>query len=165
MDRKTGEACEMSEESDTAEPLKPDEAVVLFDGVCNLCNSSVNFIIDRDPKGYFKFASLQSDEAQRYLGDGGSTASPLASIVLVEGGRYYRRSTAALRIARRLNGGWPLLYGLIGIPAPIRDAVYEWIARNRYTWFGKEDACRIPTPDVQSRFLGGGSPRYEVPRA
>lgn len=137
------------------------EAVVLFDGVCNLCNASVNFIIDRDPGGYFKFASLQSVEASRYIstcsqGRGESSGEEydlLSSLVLYENGTCYRQSTAALRIARRLSGAWPLFYGLIVVPAPVRDALYSWVARNRYRWFGKLDTCRIPTPELRSRFL------------
>ena len=140
-------------------------AVVLFDGVCNLCNESVNFIIDRDPEGYFKFASLQSNEANRYIetcpfapkpgqeSTGDAMSDLLQSIILVENGRCYRRSTAALRIARKLKGGWSLLYAGILIPAPLRDVVYNWIARNRYQWFGKLDACRLPSPELRSRFL------------
>jgi len=133
-------------------------AVVLFDGVCNLCNGSVLFVIDRDPTGYFRFAPLQSDEARRLLaaraGAGEGVAGPdLSSVVLIEGGRVYTRSTAALRVARRLSGAWPLLYAFTAVPRVVRDAVYDWVARNRYRWFGREDACRVPTPDLRARFL------------
>ncbi|MBA2671698.1 MAG: DUF393 domain-containing protein [Gemmatimonadetes bacterium] len=134
--------------------ISEPEAVVLFDGVCNLCNASVLFVIDRDPTGYFRFAPLQSREAQRRLDQlGCGAAGDLSSIVLLEGGRCYRRSSAALRIARRLRGLWPLLYGFSVVPAPVRDLVYAWIARNRYRWFGQAAECRIPSPELRSRFL------------
>lgn len=128
-------------------------AVVLFDGVCTLCNGAVNFVIDRDPEGYFKFGALQSDEAQPFLDEPGLRENPPDSIVLLEGGGVYRRSTAALRIARHLSGGWPLLYGFVVVPRVVRDAIYDWIAEHRYQWFGKRDQCRVPTPELQERFL------------
>lgn len=127
--------------------------MVLFDGVCNLCNGAVNFVIDRDPEGYFKFAALQSEEGTALLEAVGVTGEVMSSIVLVEGGRVYRKSSAALRIARRLSGAWPLLYLFIVVPRPLRDVVYDWIARHRYDWFGQRDQCRIPTPELRSRFL------------
>jgi predicted DCC family thiol-disulfide oxidoreductase YuxK len=126
---------------------------VLFDGVCNLCNSSVNFVIDHDPAGYFKFASLQSEEAGVLLAQHGLDAGYLDSIILLEEGRLYRNATAALRIARRLSGAWPLLYAFIVVPRPVRDRVYGWVARNRYRWFGKRDQCRLPTAELRERFL------------
>jgi predicted DCC family thiol-disulfide oxidoreductase YuxK len=131
--------------------------VILFDGVCNLCNASVLFVIDRDPRGHFAFAPLQSPEAARILSARGYTAAPpeLASVLLVQGDRVYERSTAALRVARRLSGAWSLMSAFLIVPRPIRDAVYDWIARNRYRWFGRQDACRIPTPELRSRFVGG----------
>jgi predicted DCC family thiol-disulfide oxidoreductase YuxK len=128
-------------------------AVVLFDGICNLCNASINFVIDRDPEGYFKFASLQSSEAAALLDRCGSTPAALEAIVLIEDGTCYSRSTAALRIARHLTGAWPLLYGLLVIPRPVRDYLYDWVAENRYRWFGQRDSCRIPTPELQDRFF------------
>lgn len=134
-----------------------DHALVLFDGVCNLCNGAVNFIIDRDPEGYFTFAALQSEEAAPLLARFGRPPASLTdapdSIVLIEDGRLHERSAAALRIARRLGLPWSLLYAGIVIPKPLRDALYGWIAANRYRWFGKQDACRIPTPDLRVRFL------------
>ncbi|CAN5908482.1 thiol-disulfide oxidoreductase DCC family protein [soil metagenome] len=129
------------------------EAVLLFDGVCNLCNGAVLFVIDRDPEGYFRFAPLQSDFAQRLLDHHGCGEADLSSMVLLEEGRCYTRSTAALRIARRLPGLWPLLFAFIVVPRPVRDAVYDWIARNRYRWFGRTESCRIPTPALSGRFL------------
>jgi len=130
-----------------------EHAVVLFDGVCNLCNDSINFVIDHDPDGYFKFASLQSDEAGALLAQYGLDGDYLDSIVLVEAGRVYRNSSAALRITRKLSGAWPLLYALVVVPRPVRDWVYDWVARNRYKWFGKRDQCRLPTPELRARFL------------
>mgnify|MGYP006292712871 CR=1 FL=1 len=138
--------------------MTDEHAIVLFDGVCNLCNASINFVIDHDPGGYFKFASLQSGEAGDLLqGCAHAPGSP-ESIVLVEDGTCYNRSTAALRITRKLTGAWPLLYGFLAVPRPIRDVVYDWIARNRYRWFGKRDTCRVPTPELQDRFLSRDDP-------
>lgn len=139
-------------------PARPPEhhAVIFFDGVCNLCNSSVNFIIDRDPNGYFRFAALQSDAAARRLPAHGITPEALESLVLLEDGACYRRSSAALRIARRLGGAWPLLYVFVLVPRPLRDAVYDWIAAHRYRWFGRRDTCRVPTPELRARFLDTG---------
>jgi len=128
-------------------------SVVLFDGVCNFCNASVNFVIDRDPSARFKFGALQSEEGIRVLSELGMTSDYLESIVLVEDGNVYRDSTAALKIAKKLTGLWPLMYGFIVVPAPIRNVVYRFIARNRYRWFGKMDSCRIPTPDLKARFI------------
>ncbi len=128
-------------------------SIVLFDGVCNLCNGFVNFIIDRDPNQHFSFGSLQSQKARVLLQDHPAVLSELNTVVLLEGSKLYTRSTAALRIARKLNGGWPLLYSLIIIPRPLRDIVYEFIARKRYAWFGRREACRIPTPELRSRFI------------
>ncbi len=131
--------------------------VILFDGVCNLCNSSVNFVIDRDKAGYFKFGALQTPESEPYVAICGRDAADdddlLQSIVLVEEGKCYTKSTAALKIARRLDSAWPLLYGFIVVPRFIRDFVYDWIAQNRYKWFGKQDSCRLPTPELRQRFL------------
>lgn len=128
-------------------------SVVLFDGLCNLCNASVQFIIRRDPAARFRFASLQSPVAAEVLRSASARGPLPDSIVLVEGGRVTTQSTAALRIARRLRFPWPLLYTLILVPRPIRDAAYAWIARNRYRWFGKRDQCLLPTPELRARFL------------
>ena len=128
-------------------------AVILFDGVCNLCNGAVNFVIDRDPVGTFRFAPLQSDVGERLLANSGVSGGDLDTIVLVEDGEVFVRSTAALRIARRLSGPWPLLSVFLAVPRPLRDAVYDWVAVNRYDWFGKRDQCRVPTPALKDRFL------------
>ncbi len=128
------------------------EKIIFFDGVCNLCNVSVNFIIDWDKRNYFKLAALQSDLAGVLLPAHGIDPEKLESIVLYTPERVYRRSRAALEIARQLGGAWPLLYGFIIVPAVIRDVVYDWIARNRYRWFGKREACRMPTPEITAKF-------------
>ena len=135
------------------EAMLEAHALVLFDGVCNMCNSSVNFIIDRDPNAYFKFAALQDEAVKPLLARYNLSLDYADSVVLIEDGVCYRESTAALRVARRLKGGWPLFYGFMIIPRPLRDIVYGWIARNRYRWFGKRDTCRIPTPELRARFL------------
>lgn len=130
------------------------EDVVLFDGVCNLCNSSVQFIIRHDPGGHFKFSALQSEAGQALLDRFGMDRRKFDSVVLYSNGRYYTHSGAALRIARRLSGLWPLLfYVFYPVPYFIRDAVYLFISRNRYRWFGKQESCMIPTPELRARFL------------
>ena len=125
----------------------------MFDGVCNLCNASVRFIIKRDRKARFKFASLQSSYAAGLLQKLDFDSQGVDSIVLYEEGALYVRSTAALRIAKHLDGLWPLLYAFIIVPPFIRDAVYDFIARNRYQWFGKKEQCEVPTPELAARFL------------
>ena len=129
--------------------------IVLFDGVCNLCNASVLFILDRDARGHFRFATLQSEagvKALRAHGREAATGDP-DSVVLIEGDRVYDRSDAGLRIARRLSGAWPVLAVFLVMPRFLRDAVYKLISRNRYRWFGRTEACRIPTPALRARFL------------
>lgn len=129
------------------------ERVIYFDGVCNLCNGSVQFVIKRDKAGKFRFAPLQSRAGQAILARNGLSGEHFTSFLLSENGKLYRRSTAALRVVRRLPGAWPLLYGFIIVPPFIRNAVYDFIARNRYRWFGKKEACMVPTPELKSRFL------------
>ncbi|WP_421870523.1 thiol-disulfide oxidoreductase DCC family protein [Marinoscillum sp.] len=131
---------------------KVEQSVILFDGVCNLCNGSVNFIIDRDG-GHFKFASLQSDEAQTLLSRRNLSDNQLESIVLVEPSAVYYKSDAALRIAGKLSGLWPVMKVFIILPRGLRDFFYDIIAKNRYKWFGKRDSCRMPTPELRDRFL------------
>jgi predicted DCC family thiol-disulfide oxidoreductase YuxK len=125
--------------------------VLLFDGVCTLCNGFVRFVIERDPAGRFQFAPLQSGVAGRLLG---VTPQPWPdSLVLLEDGRLFTRSTAALRVARGLRFPWPLAYVFMAVPRPVRDWVYDTVARNRYRWFGRRDVCMVPTPELRSRFL------------
>ena len=125
--------------------------MLLFDGVCTLCNGFVRFVIDRDPAGRFQFAPLQSDAARRVLG--AAPQPPPDSLVLVENGRLFTRSTAALRVARGLRFPWPLVYVFVAVPRPVRDSLYDAVARNRYRWFGRRDVCMVPTPDLRARFL------------
>jgi predicted DCC family thiol-disulfide oxidoreductase YuxK/plasmid stability protein len=129
------------------------ERVILFDGVCNWCNAWVNFAIDRDPRGKFKLGTLQSEQAQQILKELQLSTEDFETFLLLEQTRIFTKSTAALRIARHLSGLWPLLYLFIVIPRPIRDAVYNYIARHRYKWMGKAETCRIPTPSERARFL------------
>jgi predicted DCC family thiol-disulfide oxidoreductase YuxK len=121
--------------------MPPDRALVLFDGVCNLCNGVVRFIIARDPAGRFRFAPLTLEASQ-----------PAESLVLVEAGKTYTRSAAVLRIARGLRFPWPLLAAFLLAPRPLRDLLYDFVARRRYRWFGKRDTCMAPTPDIRARF-------------
>jgi predicted DCC family thiol-disulfide oxidoreductase YuxK len=118
--------------------------IVLFDGVCGLCDRFVQFVIARDPAGAFRFAPLQPE-----------AGGPPRTIVLIEDGRRFTRSSAVLRIARGLPGAWPLLSLLLAIPAPLRDLAYDFVAKRRYRWFGRYDACRLPAPGVTARFLDG----------
>lgn len=129
------------------------KAIVLFDGVCNLCDNTVQFILKRDKKGYFQFASLQSEAGQELLKKYDLPTDDFDSFVLLENGKLYQRSTGALRVCRRLGAAWPLLYTFIIVPAFIRNAIYNWVARNRYRWFGKKDACMMPKPEWKERFL------------
>ncbi|WP_213505320.1 thiol-disulfide oxidoreductase DCC family protein [Paenibacillus faecis] len=126
-------------------------AIVFFDGVCHLCQGAVKFIIRRDPRGRFRFASLQSSSARKLLADRAPDTGD--TMLLLEKGRIYSRSAAALRIAKGLRFPWPLLYIFIMVPPAVRNAVYRWIAANRYKWFGKAEACMVPTPDIKRRFL------------
>ena len=130
-----------------------EKDILLFDGVCNLCNSSVNFIIDHDPKGRFKFAALQSEFGQKKLQELGFDQEEFDSLVLLSGDKVYKKSSAALRIAKKLSGLYPLLYVFIIIPPFIRHGVYDIIAKNRYKWWGKRDSCRMPTPELKARFV------------
>ena len=130
------------------------KAIILFDGVCNLCNASVQLVIKNDPDAYFNFASLQSNAGIALLKKYNlpELATP-ESLVLIEEGKVYQYSTAALRIACKLKSWHRFLYTFIIIPAFLRNAVYKFIARNRYKWWGKQDSCWLPTPDLKKRFL------------
>ena len=139
-------------------------AVVLFDGVCNFCDASVNFVIDHDADGYFKFAPLQSEAGSKLAAEHGLVSEtsdekpandliPIDSVILVEDGKAYTHSTAALRIVRKLGGAWPVLYAFIVVPKPIRDFFYRLFAKYRYRLFGRKDQCMLPSPEVRARFL------------
>ena len=128
-------------------------AIILFDGVCNFCNSSVNFIIKRDKKNFFKFAAIQSDFARNFFKHNNLKSEDIESIFLIEGNRFYRKSAAVLRIARHLKGFWKLFYVFIIIPPAARDLFYDIIARNRYRWFGKKESCMVPDERVRQKFI------------
>jgi predicted DCC family thiol-disulfide oxidoreductase YuxK len=140
-------------------------AVVLFDGVCNFCDASVNFIIDHDKTGYFKFAPLQSEEGTKLANQYGfesvtavadtadSDLIPIDSVILVEDGNAYTHSTAALKILKRLGGPWSWAYVFVIVPRRLRDWSYRVFARYRYRIFGRKDQCMLPSPDVRARFL------------
>lgn len=129
------------------------EPVILFDGVCNFCNGAVNFTIKRDKNKIIKFAPLQSEIGKAFIKQYGLPENDMRSFLLIENGKLYSKSTAALKVCRYLKGLWPLCYGFIIVPAFIRNAVYDLIAKNRYKWFGQKKECMVPTPDVKARFL------------
>lgn len=129
------------------------QPIVLFDGVCNLCNNAVQFIIRHDKKKQFLFTSLQSEAGQKLLQEYDLPVNELNSFILIDNNKANTRSTGALKVFKKLDGGWPLLYAFIIIPKFIRDAVYNWVRKNRYNWFGKKDECMIPTPELKARFL------------
>lgn len=130
-----------------------NQAIILFDGVCNLCNGFVQFVIKNDSQGYFKFTALQSEVGQEILKQVRYFDFSLSTVVLVEKGKIYVRSAAALKILARLDGLWPLAYSFIILPAFLRDFIYKGIAQNRYRWFGKQESCMLPTPELKARFL------------
>jgi predicted DCC family thiol-disulfide oxidoreductase YuxK len=130
-----------------------EQPVIVFDGVCNLCNVSVDFVIRRDVNGVFQFAPNQSEAGEVIVSQADLDEIEADTIVLWEDGSTYVRSTAVLRIARRLAFPWKLAYVFIIIPRPVRDFFYRLLARNRYRIFGKRDTCRIPTPEERTRFL------------
>lgn len=127
--------------------------IILFDGVCNLCNASVKFIIKNDPKTLYKFAPLQSHFAQKILNRKNISNKNFESLILIEGDDMFLKSTAALKIARNLRGFWPVFYPLIFIPYPFRDFFYNVIAKHRYRLFGQKDSCMVPSKEIKSRFM------------
>jgi predicted DCC family thiol-disulfide oxidoreductase YuxK len=127
--------------------------VILFDGVCNLCNGFVTFVIARDPRGRFQFGSLQSPAAARLIEKTAPDRPVPDSLLLIEDGRVWTRSAAALRILRRLTFPWPLAYLFVVVPRPVRDWIYDRVASHRYRWFGKREVCMVPTPELRSRFV------------
>jgi predicted DCC family thiol-disulfide oxidoreductase YuxK len=130
-----------------------DQSIILFDGVCNLCNGFVNFLIPRDKNQRFIFGSLQSAAGSRLLKAHHFPTDKITTVVLIEKDRLFSESTAVLKIFRKMSGLWPLLYGLIIIPPFFRDYIYKLISKNRYRIFGKRDACMIPNPELAARFL------------
>jgi len=133
--------------------MTDSHSIILFDGICNFCNSSVNFIIKRDKENIFRFASLQSETGQKFLTEYNFSHTKFDTIILIENGKLYTRSSAALRIAKCLSGMWKLFYIFIIIPNPIRNYLYDLLSRNRYKWFGKRDSCRVPTEKEKSKFI------------
>jgi predicted DCC family thiol-disulfide oxidoreductase YuxK len=133
--------------------MSQSNPLLLFDGVCNLCNSSVQFVLERNKKENIQFASLQSDFGRKMLEQVNLSPDYTSSLVLIEEGKPYVKSDAALRLAKHLNGLWKLASVLLIFPKFIRNPVYNLIARNRYKWFGKKDACWIPEPKWKARFL------------
>lgn len=129
------------------------ERVIVFDGVCNFCNAFVNFVLERDSGGLFKFGTLQSQPAQNILTQLCLSTRDYETFLLLENGSVFTKSTAALKILRCLPGVWPWLYAFIIIPRPLRDLVYSVIARHRYQWMGKSETCRVPSPKERARFI------------
>ncbi|MDQ3110919.1 MAG: DCC1-like thiol-disulfide oxidoreductase family protein [Bacteroidota bacterium] len=133
--------------------MSNSHAIVMFDGVCNFCNDRINFIIRHDKKDYFRFVTLQSDLGKKILADHGIVMPDPDTFILVENGKTYDRTTAALRIVKSLEGLWPALYVFIIVPAFLRDIVYKVVAKNRYKWWGERESCMIPTPEIRKKFL------------
>ncbi len=129
------------------------QPIILFDGICNLCDGAVQFVIKHDPENQFLFASLQSEAGQRLLKQYKLSVENFNSFILIQDEKVYSKSTGALKVARQIKGVWNWLYIFIIIPSFFRDKVYDWIAQNRYKWFGKKEACMIPTPELKARFL------------
>ena len=131
-----------------------DKEIILFDGVCNLCNDAVRFIVKRDRTDRFRFAPLQGQKGRQFLEERGLATEDIDSVVLiVPGEAYYLKSSAVLKIAQSFGGIWKLSAIFEWVPRPIRDWIYDRIANNRYRWFGKKEACMVPTPELQKKFL------------
>ncbi|MGV0969869.1 MULTISPECIES: thiol-disulfide oxidoreductase DCC family protein [unclassified Empedobacter] len=127
--------------------------IILFDGICNLCNQSVQFVIEHDKKNQFRFASLQSDFGQNFLKENNLDATQFDSVVFIEDDKFYTKSSAALKISKYLDGITSLLTIFMIVPKPLRDVVYSFIAKNRYRWFGKQESCWLPSPELKAKFL------------
>ena len=127
--------------------------IILFDGICNLCNQSVQFIIEHDKNNQFLFASLQSEFGQKFLKENNLNSTQFDSVIFIEDGNFYTKSSAALRISKYLDGLISWLNIFMIIPKPLRDLVYSFIAKNRYRWFGKQESCWLPTPALKTKFL------------
>ncbi|WP_109300818.1 thiol-disulfide oxidoreductase DCC family protein [Aquimarina sp. AU474] len=134
--------------------IEKGKKIILFDGVCNLCNSAINFIINRDKKDVFRYASLQSDIGKKLIIERNIDTTGIDSILLIDTGvSYYHKSTAALQIAKQLTGIYPLFSVFLILPKFFRDWIYDIIAKNRYKWFGKKESCMIPTPELRALFI------------
>ncbi len=134
-------------------PLPENSNIILFDGICNLCNSYVNKTIKLDKKNKFKFATLQSEVGKKILRECLIDPSVTDSIILFENKTAYSKSTAVLKIAKLIGGLYSLAFAFIIIPPFIRNAVYDFIAKNRYKWFGKKETCMVPTEEIKSKFI------------
>lgn len=133
--------------------IESETKIILFDGVCNLCNSSVNFVIKRDKHDVFKFGTLQEEPGKSILAKHQIDPSETDSIVFIENNKAYTKSSAAIRISKYLGGAYPLFGVFIIVPKFIRNWVYDYVAKNRYKWYGKKDQCMIPTPELKKKFL------------
>jgi len=134
--------------------MDKDKKIIFFDGVCNLCNSAVQFIIKHDKNDCFRFATLQGATGQKFISDRNIDTTQVDSIILVEPDvAYYTKSEAALKIGKNFGGAWKLLWVFEQLPTAFNDFVYDYIAKNRYKWYGKKDACMIPTPELKAKFL------------
>ena len=135
--------------------ITENKKIVLFDGVCNLCNGAVVYIIKRDKNDVFRFAALQSDIGQKLINERNIDTSKIDSIILIEPGiAYYTKSSAAIKIMNEFGGLWRVMnvFNYL-LPTSIRDIIYDFIAKNRYKWFGKQESCMIPTPELKAKFL------------
>lgn len=130
-----------------------DHPIILFDGVCNLCNSTVKFVLKRNSKANIRFAAMQSESGKELLQQYQLPENEMESFVFIDNNKAYKRSTAALMVCRYLRGLWPLCYIFMIVPSFIRNGVYNWVARNRYKWFGVRKECMVPTPEIRSRFI------------
>lgn len=133
--------------------ITPTKPIILFDGVCNLCDGFVQWVIKRDPEGKFMFASLQSEAANKLFEKHNIQETDLSTVILIDGDKVYTHSDVPLQITHKIGGFWSVFYYFRWLPTPFRNAIYNWIARNRYRFFGKKDQCMIPTPNLKSRFL------------
>ena len=131
---------------------KSKHKIILFDGLCNLCNTSVNFVIRNDKKGVFRFAPIQTNFGESTLKKYHIKTKDTDSIILIDKDKYYIKSTAALHIAKELAGAYPLLFCFMIVPKFIRNLIYDLVAKNRYKWFGKKESCMIPTPELKDKF-------------
>jgi len=130
-----------------------EQPIILFDGVCNFCNGAINFLLRHDKKGVFRFAPLQSLAGQSLLKEYGLVTKDFDSFVLIDNGKVYKKSSASLRVMNKLPWYWKEAQILRIIPTALRDAIYDFIAKNRYKWFGKKEQCMVPTAEIRSRFL------------
>ncbi|MER3464042.1 MAG: hypothetical protein C4329_06145 [Chitinophagaceae bacterium] len=130
-----------------------EHPIILFDGICNFCNSAINFVLKQDKKDVFRFAPLQSEAGQLLLEQYGLSKEDFDSFVLIDGGKVYKKSAASLQVMNRLPWYWKETQVLRIVPSFLRDSIYDFIACNRYKWFGKREACMVPTPEMRNRFL------------